>query len=174
LDTQFIIGRWTFSEIIFLGEVGSSIEIINLVELLSTSNTEVAMRISSDIESGDTYFTDLNAFQMIERRRRLDKLPLQAHYYPMAGMAFIEDTGVRLSLVSGQPLGAASLHSGQIEVMQDRRLAQDDNRGLNQVPLYYLEYIKLLLIILYILVKRISKNKKIYFDFYIKLNSFRE
>jgi alpha-mannosidase II len=109
------------------------------VELLSKGNTEVAMRVSSNIESGDTYFTDLNAFQMIERKRRLDKLPLQAHYYPMSGMAFVEDTGVRLSVVSGQPLGAASLKSGQLEIMQDRRLSQDDNRGLNQVNILYLE-----------------------------------
>jgi len=93
------------------------------------------MRFASEIESGDTFYTDLNAFQMIERRRRFDKLPLQAQFYPMAGMAHIEDTGVRLSLVSGQPLGASSLQAGRLEVMQDRRLSQDDNRGLNQVKL---------------------------------------
>ncbi|XP_059483421.1 alpha-mannosidase 2 [Neocloeon triangulifer] len=114
------------------GEVGGSIEIVNLVELVDGNNIEIAMRFSSDIESGDTYFTDLNAFQMIERRRQLSKLPLQAHYFPMSSMGFIEDSGVRLSLVSGQPLGAASLQTGQFEVMQDRRLGQDDNRGLNQ------------------------------------------
>jgi alpha-mannosidase II len=93
------------------------------------------MRFASEIESGDSFYTDLNAFQMIERRRRFDKLPLQAHFYPMSGMAHIEDTGVRLSLVSGQPLGASSLQAGRLEVMQDRRLSQDDNRGLNQVRL---------------------------------------
>ncbi|CAB3359337.1 Hypothetical predicted protein [Cloeon dipterum] len=114
------------------GEVGSSIEMVNLVELVNGKNIEVAMRLTSDIESGDTYYTDLNAFQMIERRRQLHKLPLQAHYFPMSGMAYIEDSGIRLSVISGQPLGAASLSSGQLEIMQDRRLAQDDNRGLNQ------------------------------------------
>lgn len=39
----------------------------------------------------------------------------------------------RLTLVGRQPLGASSLASGQLEVMLDRRLMQDDNRGLFQV-----------------------------------------
>ena len=37
-----------------------------------------------------------------------------------------------MSLIAGQPLGGTSLASGQLEVMLDRRLAQDDNRGLFQ------------------------------------------
>ncbi|KAG8333983.1 Alpha-mannosidase 2 [Homalodisca vitripennis] len=45
---------------------------------------------------------------------------------------YIEDDDTRLTLLSAQPLGAASLREGQIEVMQDRRLLQDDNRGLDQ------------------------------------------
>jgi len=47
-------------------------------------------------------------------------------------MAYIEDPSIRLSVVSKQPLGAASLQSGQLEVMLDRRLNQDDNRGVGQ------------------------------------------
>ena len=39
----------------------------------------------------------------------------------------------RLSLVSGQPLGGTSNSPGHLEVMLDRRLMQDDNRGLFQV-----------------------------------------
>lgn len=38
----------------------------------------------------------------------------------------------RLSLISRQPLGGSSLSPGSLEIMMDRRLMQDDNRGLFQ------------------------------------------
>ena len=44
----------------------------------------------------------------------------------------LQDDKSRLSLITGQPLGGSSVASGQLEVMLDRRLAQDDNRGLFQ------------------------------------------
>ena len=90
------------------------------------------MRFSTDIDSGDEFFTDLNGFQMIKRKRRLDKLPIGAQYYPIPSMAYIQDHKSRLTLVSKQPLGGSSLKPGQLEIMMDRRLSQDDNRGLFQ------------------------------------------
>ncbi|VDN35434.1 unnamed protein product [Gongylonema pulchrum] len=108
------------------------IEIENVVDLRATKNFEMAMRLQTTIESGDEFFTDLNAFQMI-KRRRFEKLPLQAHFYPMSASAFIEDKSLRMTLLTAQPLGVASLTSGHLEVMLDRRLNQDDGRGLFSV-----------------------------------------
>jgi Glycosyl hydrolases family 38 C-terminal domain len=47
-------------------------------------------------------------------------------------MAYIEDASTRVTVASKQPLGVASLNSGQLEIMLDRRLSQDDNRGVGQ------------------------------------------
>lgn len=143
------------------------------------------MRFSTNIESDDTFFTDLNGFQVcqqdgegwscpqgrcpaaeppdpiprqIQPRRYQQKLPLQANFYPMPAMAYIQDTQSRLTLHTAQALGVSSLGSGeaglwgcrghagqpagaepghglfagQLEVILDRRLMQDDNRGLGQ------------------------------------------
>ena len=94
-------------------------------------NQEMIMRISTDLQSEDTFFTDLNGFQMI-KRKRYAKLPLQANYYPIPSMSYIQDDKSRMTLISRTPLGGSSLQSGQLEIMMDRRLMQDDNRGLFQ------------------------------------------
>lgn len=51
------------------------------------------------------------------RREKWDQLPLQAQFYPMPSMAFIEDSTTRVTLTTRQPLGVASLESGQLEVL---------------------------------------------------------
>ena len=66
------------------------------------------------------------------KRKRYEKLPIQANFYPVPSMSYIQDSNSRLSLISGQPLGGTSASSGQLEIMLDRRLMQDDNRGLFQ------------------------------------------
>lgn len=50
----------------------------------------------------------------------------------MPTMAYIEDKNTRLTVVTGSPLGCSSLKPGQMEIMLDRRLKQDDNLGLGQ------------------------------------------
>jgi len=52
----------------------------------------------------------------IIRRKRFSKLPLQANYYPLPTLAFIEDQTFRFTILTAQPLGVASLKEGQMEV----------------------------------------------------------
>uniref|UniRef100_A0A4W6EGH1 Alpha-mannosidase n=1 Tax=Lates calcarifer TaxID=8187 RepID=A0A4W6EGH1_LATCA len=113
------------------GVDGLSIDITTMVDIRDQTNKELAMRLVTDIQSGDVFYTDLNGFQMQPRRHYL-KLPLQANFYPMPSQAYIQDSHHRLTLHTAQSLGVSSLESGQLEVIMDRRLMQDDNRGLGQ------------------------------------------
>lgn len=112
-------------------ENDNSIEIRNLIDIGDLSNTEIIMRFSTSIENQDLFYTDLNGFEFI-KRQRFNKLPIQANYYPIPSGMYIEDNKLRLTLLTAQPLGGSSLKNGEIEIMQDRRLDQDDNRGLGQ------------------------------------------
>ncbi|XP_065544602.1 alpha-mannosidase 2x isoform X5 [Lathamus discolor] len=113
------------------GVEGLSLDVSCVVDIRDQINMELALRFSTDIDSEDTFFTDLNGFQ-IQPRRYQRKLPLQANFYPMPTMAYIQDGQSRLTLHTAQALGVSSLGSGQLEVILDRRLIQDDNRGLGQ------------------------------------------
>ena len=46
--------------------------------------------------------------------------------------SFIQDEQMRVNILSAQPLGAASLQTSSLQVFLDRRLDQDDNRGMEQ------------------------------------------
>lgn len=113
------------------GVEGLSLYVSSLVDIRDYVNKELALRIHTAIDSQGTFFTDLNGFQ-VQPRRYLKKLPLQANFYPMPVMAYIQDAQNRLTLHTAQALGVSSLRDGQLEVILDRRLMQDDNRGLGQ------------------------------------------
>jgi len=54
------------------------------------------------------------------RRKYYKKLPIQGNFYPMSSAMYIEDDTTRVSLLSVQPLGASSLHNGQMEVISPK------------------------------------------------------
>ncbi|KAF7646151.1 hypothetical protein LDENG_00192410 [Lucifuga dentata] len=113
------------------GHAGKSLEISNVVDIRSEVNRELVMRLVSDVANGNHFYSDLNGFQM-QQRRTLAKLPLQANFYPMSSASFLQDAASRMTLLSAQSQAVASLTQGELEVVLDRRLQQDDNRGLGQ------------------------------------------
>ncbi|AWP14773.1 putative alpha-mannosidase 2-like [Scophthalmus maximus] len=113
------------------GHAGRTLEISNTVDIRSEFNRELVMRLVSDVANGNSFFTDLNGFQM-QQRRTLEKLPLQANFFPMSSSSFLQDAASRLTLLSAQSQAVAALRPGELELVLDRRLQQDDNRGLGQ------------------------------------------
>ncbi|CAJ1945170.1 unnamed protein product [Cylindrotheca closterium] len=98
---------------------------------LSKDNQEWLVRFSTDIENKGIFHTDLNGFTFDTHYHRTD-LPVQAQVYPMPMLASIEDYKQRFTVLSEHAQGAASLKEGTIDVWLDRRLKQDDGRGLGQ------------------------------------------
>ncbi|ESO95060.1 hypothetical protein LOTGIDRAFT_188902 [Lottia gigantea] len=114
------------------GSDGRSVDIYNIVDIRNEIDKEIAVRVTTDINNEDRiFYTDLNGYQM-SRRKTYDKLPLQANVYPMPAMMYIEDDKTRFTIISAQSLGCSSLKTGVMEVIMDRRLAHDDNRGLGE------------------------------------------
>ncbi|VBB29288.1 unnamed protein product [Acanthocheilonema viteae] len=122
-------GSMIFTHVVKIPLLSPSVEFENTFHLDNVQNVELAMRLEAGIDNGDEFFTDLNGYQMV-KRRRFKQLPLQAHFFPMSSSAFIEDDTLRMTLLSAQPSGVANLASGQMDIMLDRRLNQDDGRGL--------------------------------------------
>ncbi|XP_059140464.1 alpha-mannosidase 2x-like isoform X2 [Physella acuta] len=114
------------------GTDGMAVNMYNIVDIRNSHNKEVGVRIHTDVENQEqTFYSDLNGFQM-QKRKYYQKLTLQGNVYPMPTMAYLQDSRKRVSILSAQSSGVANLLPGALDVMFDRRLNQDDNRGLGQ------------------------------------------
>uniref|UniRef100_A0A0K0E7B1 Alpha-mannosidase n=1 Tax=Strongyloides stercoralis TaxID=6248 RepID=A0A0K0E7B1_STRER len=114
------------------------IDVYNIININKHVETEIAMKIKTNkvgrqymIKNGNVFYTDLNGYQII-KRKRLDKLPIQGNFYPMPSTVFIQDNNKRLTVLSNQPLGCSSQEEGSVEVILDRKHFFDDSRGLEQ------------------------------------------
>lgn len=96
-------------------------------------DTELFMRIQTDIQNGEIpeFFTDQNGFQY-QKRVKIEKLGIQANYYPITTMAWLQDEETRLTLVTNHAQGASAFEPGRLEVMLDRRTLYDDYRGIDE------------------------------------------
>ncbi|XP_041987608.1 alpha-mannosidase 2 [Aricia agestis] len=95
--------------------------------------TELFMRFHTNIQNGDVpeFYTDQNGFQY-QKRIKVEKLGIEANYYPITTMAWIQDDENRLTLVTNHAQGASSYEPGRLEVMLDRRTLYDDFRGVGE------------------------------------------
>ena len=100
---------------------------------LLNKNEEWLIRFSSSskIRNDGYFYTDLNGFNFDTHRFRSD-MPIQSQIFPMPTLASIQDDEYRLTVLSEHAQGTGSIVDGSIDVWLDRRLNQDDNRGLFQ------------------------------------------
>lgn len=95
------------------------------------NNQEWFVRFSANISNHGVFHTDLNGFNFDTHHLRKD-LPPQSQVFPMPTFSSIEDELARMSIVSEHSQGTASFIEGSIDVWLDRRLGQDDGKGLGQ------------------------------------------
>ena len=100
---------------------------------------ELVARFDADVASADTFYTDSNGREFLERKVDyrptwdLDVYqPIAGNYYPVNAAIYIEDDSASLTVLTDRTQGGASLEAGQVEVMVQRRLVADDSRGVGE------------------------------------------
>lgn len=103
---------------------------------------EIIHRITTDIDSSDTWSTDSNGRAMQVRKRNFRPTwtlnvtnPVAGNYYPVnAALRIQEGGGAKraLTVLNDRSQGGSSLQPGQVELMVHRRMLVDDGRGVGQ------------------------------------------
>jgi len=89
----------------------------------------------------DTFYTDSNGMAML--KRTLNKRPtwdlktnetIAANYYPVTSAIVMRDTNqmLQMGVYIGRPQGGGVIKPGRIELMQNRRMFYDDDRGVGE------------------------------------------
>ncbi|KAG9442660.1 hypothetical protein H6P81_018514 [Aristolochia fimbriata] len=100
---------------------------------------EVITRLTANMVTNKTFYTDSNGRDFIKRVRdyRTDwsldvHQPVAGNYYPINLGAFIADEMSELSVLVDRAVGGGSIQDGQLEVMLHRRMLKDDSRGVGE------------------------------------------
>lgn len=119
-----------------------AVEVEYFLSELPTPNDEgreLVMKWRTGIQSGDTFWTDSNGLELMERRRNTRRdfpfrqtEPVAGNYYPVTTAAMIRDTKSQLSVHVDATVGGSSLAEGELELMIHRRLLVDDGRGVGE------------------------------------------
>eukprot|EP01041_Mallomonas_annulata_P000682 gene682-1305_t len=142
IEVRQIFSSWA-SQIIRLRSSSSAVEIewtIGPIPLdCDCDGKEVISRFESSVDSGNEFYTDSNGKEFLKRIR--DKRPtwdwdvsepVAGNYYPITQGIYIKSATAQLTILTDRSQGAASLLSGQVELMIHRRLQTDDHRGVDE------------------------------------------
>lgn len=99
----------------------------------------------NDMPTNRTFWTDSNGLEM--QKRVLDYRPswdfyygdlsysnenVTANYYPINSAIYVEGRGLRFTVMNDRAQGGSSLRDGTIELMQNREIPADDNKGVGE------------------------------------------
>lgn len=96
-------------------------------------------------EANKTFWTDSNGLDMQERRinynpsypwNKQDRQNISSNYYPVDSAIAMRDVsrGIQVTVMNDRAQGgSAELEKSTIELMQHRRMLQDDNRGPKEI-----------------------------------------
>lgn len=98
---------------------------------------EVVARLSSDLQSNMTFYTDSNGRDFLKRVRNFrSDWDLEVHeeiagnYYPLNSGIYLTDKTMDLSVLVDRAIGGSSIADGELELMLHRRLLYDDGKGV--------------------------------------------
>jgi len=133
------ISPW-LSQTIRLGAKDRHLEFhwtVGSIPIDDNNGKEVITRFTSDLASDNTWYTDSNGREMIQRiynERPTYNLtvtePVAGNYYPINAAIFVKDSKRQLTILTDRPQGGASLNNGALELMIHRRLLRDDQKGV--------------------------------------------
>lgn len=112
------------------------------VPLVDNKGREVVAKWTFDgIDNEGVFYTDSNALEMQKRVRdfRPDftvetDMKVSDNYYPInSAIAIVDETKqVQVTVMNSHSQGGSSVQDGSIELMQNRRLLADDNKGVDE------------------------------------------
>lgn len=102
----------------------------------------VATFTAMNFDNTEEFYTDSNTLEMQYRKLnwRPDGFKVKTHqvvasnYYPVGSAIAIrdKDTGRQMTVMNDRAQGGSSIRNGEIELMQNRRLLDDDWRGVGE------------------------------------------
>jgi len=97
-----------------------------------------------DMKTDKTFYTDSNGLDMQKRVKdyrpswnfsypdSYQKENVTANYYPINSAIAVEDDNIRLTVLNDRSQGGSSLEDGTVELMHNRKIHSDDNKGVGE------------------------------------------
>ena len=115
-----------------------------LLNGIPTSSVDIEVIVtwrSLDISNSDTFYTDSNGLEMQHRRLNfrsdwhlLTEERFSANYYPINSAVAVVDQkkNLQMTVLNDRAQGGSVIEEARVELMQNRRLVKDDNRGVGE------------------------------------------